>query len=137
MKRLTGTIVVMIFAVTLAFAQAGSAGSTEEKAEKNNEEVTLSGVIIDKHCVEGHEAELESLATSHAKACALKCAVAGKPLGLISEGKWYSFDQAGSKKAAKLLKKSKSDKAVRAEVTGSLDGEMLTVSSIKEASSES
>ena len=137
MKRLTGTIAVMIFAVTLAFAQGGSAGSDERKAEKNDDEVTLTGVIIDKHCVEGHEAELESFATSHSKACAIKCAAAGKPLGLISEGKWYAFDEEGSKKAAKLLKKSKSDKAVRAEVTGRLDGETLTVSSIKEASSAS
>lgn len=137
MKRFTGTIAVMIFAVTLAFAQGGSAGSKEEKAKKSTEEVTLTGVIIDKHCVAGHEAELDSLATSHATACALKCAVAGNPLGLISEGKWYAFDAAGSKKAAKLLKKAKGDKAVRAEVTGRLDGETLTVSGIKEASAAS
>jgi hypothetical protein len=75
-------------------------------------------------------------AAAHSKACALEEDCASSGYGLISEGKWYKFDEKGDKEAKELIEKSKLEKGLMVMVSGKLDGDKLAVASIKEHAME-
>lgn len=64
----------------------------------------------------------------HTRDCAMMCAKSG--YGVLVEGKYYTFDAAGSEKALAALKASTKKDHLRVNVTGQLDGNTLTVESL-------
>jgi hypothetical protein len=83
---------------------------------------TFSGTVVDVMC------KGKDLA-SHTKKCALGCAKGGYAL-VTSDGKFMKFDEAGNAKALAALKATSKDSDLKAKVDGTLDGEVLQVSSI-------
>jgi hypothetical protein len=97
----------------------------QDKAAK---EVTLTGAIADKHCAGADMA-------THGKGCVLadKCKNSG--LGVVVDGKFTAFDEAGSAKAKAALEKSKKDSGAKFKVTGTVTGGKMSVKSITEEAS--
>ncbi len=104
MKRFLG--------MTSAFVLAGVCALAE----------TWSGTVVDTMC-KGKDV------ASHTRQCALACAKGGYGL-VTSDGKFVKFDETGNAKALAVLKASKKDKDMRANVTGTLDGDIIKVESI-------
>jgi hypothetical protein len=66
---------------------------------------------------------------AHTRQCVIGCAKSG--LGLLTaDGKYFKFDAAGSDKALAALKASSRQKDIKAEVTGKLQGETITLEKI-------
>jgi len=80
--------------------------------------------LMDGHCVEKTAADPDA----HPRSCALQCAAGG--YGVIADGKFLKFDETGNEKALAALKKSEKKDHLRATVTGILQGDVITVSSI-------
>lgn len=92
--------------------------------------VTFSGYLLDQMC--GAEVKDTSKAAEHTKECALMdhCVAAG--YGIFAEGKFIKFDALGNKKAKAFFENSKKEKGILVIVEGNLNGDVLTVSAIKE-----
>ena len=87
---------------------------------------TVNGILIDRSC--GAKPER---AANHSKSCTEKCA--GSGLGVVAEGKFMAFDEKGNQLGAELLKSTKQTKGVKVTVKGTREGDLLKVSSLKEA----
>jgi hypothetical protein len=99
------------------FAAAASMLSVAAFAE------TMTGTLVDVMCKDKDIA-------GHTKQCALGCAKSG--FGLVtSEGKFIKFDEAGNAKALAALKATDKEKDLKAKVDGSMDGDVLQVTSIQ------
>lgn len=83
---------------------------------------TFNGTVVDVMC------KGKDLA-SHTKKCAVGCAKGGYAL-VTSDGKFLKFDEAGNAKALTALKATSKDADLKATVEGSMDGDLLKVSSI-------
>ena len=114
MKR-TAFLTAVVVAIALLAASAPAA-----------DKVTVTGYLIDRSC----GAKPERAAT-HSRACTEKCA--GSGLGVVADGKFSAFDERGNQLGADLLKSAKQSKGVRVVVEGTRDGELLNVTSVKEA----
>ena len=98
------------------FAAAASMLSVAAFAE------TWNGTLVDVMCKDKDIA-------GHTKKCAVGCAKSG--FGLVtSDGKFVKFDEAGNAKALAALKATDKEKDLKAKVEGSLDGDIVQVSSI-------
>ncbi len=84
---------------------------------------TWSGTVVDVMC---HGKDL----AGHTRECALSCAKSGYGL-VTSDGQFYKFDESGNARALAALKKSSKDKDLKATVSGSMDGDVIKVSSIE------
>lgn len=96
------------------------------------DKVTLKGYLMDKECsarVMKSESPMAK-ARKHTKECAEECEAGG--FGLVSEDKYYLFDQKGNDLASKLLKTTTKTDALSVEVVGTVEGNKLLVESIKE-----
>lgn len=83
---------------------------------------SFSGHLMDAMCKGKDPA-------THTRQCVIGCAKSG--LGLLTaDGKFLKFDPAGSEKALAALKASSREKDIKAEVTGKLQGETITVEKI-------
>jgi hypothetical protein len=81
--------------------------------------------IVDGHCAKKVAADPDK----HERSCAVQCASGG--YGLFTEsGEYLKFDEAGSAKALEALKASSKKDHLRADVTGTRDGETIKVESI-------
>lgn len=98
------------------FAAAASLLSVAAFAE------TFNGTVVDVMC------KGKDLA-SHTKKCAVGCAKGGYAL-VTSDGKFLKFDEAGNAKALAALKATSKEADLKATVEGSMDGDLLKVSSI-------
>ncbi len=83
--------------------------------------------LVDLNC--SKKAAVQSDPDAHTRDCALMCAKSG--YGVMVDGKYYKFDSAGSDKALAALKASGKKDHLRVDVSGALDGDTLTVASIK------
>lgn len=83
-----------------------------------------SGILIDSNCKAKKNPE------EHSRRCAIHCADSGFGL-LTSDGKFVKFDKPGDEKALAALKASKKAHDLKATVTGTLEGEMLQVETVK------
>jgi hypothetical protein len=92
--------------------------------------VTFAGYLLDQMC--GADVKDTAKAAEHTKECALMdhCVAAG--YGIFAEGKFIKFDALGNKKAKAFLENSKKEKGILVVVEGNLNGDVLTVSAIKE-----
>src|SRR5579872_3900672 len=83
---------------------------------------TWTGTLVDVMC-KGKDL------SSHTAKCAVSCAKSGYGL-VLSDGKFVKFDEGGNAKALAALKSTDKEKDLKAKVSGSLDGDMVRVSSI-------
>ncbi len=123
--KLYVSILALVIAVAPAALARGASG-------QRGQEVTFKGYVVDRHCASGEGDRLVEHVKSMPKSCSLTRVCLGSGLGVVFDGRWYAFDSKGSARAAKLLEKSKTRKAVMVEVTGTVDGDELLVSSIAE-----
>jgi hypothetical protein len=92
------------------------------------DEHSMTGVLIDNAC--GAKQANEEAATKHPVSCAKKPACAASGYQLMVGDKHYKFDDKGNDQAKAYLEKAESTKVV---VMGTMDGEMMKVTSIKAA----
>lgn len=107
MKRLIG---FLAFASVLAFPLSA--------------ETWKSLPLMDGHC----STKMAGDPDSHPRSCALQCEKGG--YGVIVDGKFLKFDEAGNEKALEALKKSEKKDHLRATVDGTLKGDVIAVTSI-------
>ena len=125
-KIFTGICILVLALGLTASAQDKTAGKPQ----------TVKGYIVDVMCggdMTGSDAMAK--AAKHERTCALKGSCAESGFGVMSDGKFYKFDDNGNTKAKSLLESSKKKSAPMAEVTGTIDGDKLAVSSMKEVKS--
>ena len=91
---------------------------------------TLTGHLVDQMC--GGEMKDAAKAAEHSKECALMDHCASSGFGVFANGKYVKFDAEGSKKAKALVEKTKKEKDLAIVAEGTLDGDTLTVASLKE-----
>lgn len=126
MKKASALGVLILFAASLAAAQGPKT-------------VTLKGYVVDQMCAKtlAKKENVMEKAGAHTKKCALEEGCAESGYGLFSEGKYYRFDEKGSEKAKALIEGSKRESALMFEASGSVDGDLLTVKTLKEQSDKS
>jgi len=90
----------------------------------------LTGHLVDQMC--GGEVKDAAKAADHSKECALMDHCASSGFGIFANGKYVKFDAEGSKKAKALVEKTKKDKDIAIIAEGTLDGDTLTVATLKE-----
>ena len=101
---------------------------------------TVKGVIIDKQCSSKAEVRLLPtgieggmiVAEAHTRECALMPACQKSGYGIFTwDQKFLSFDAAGSRKALELIKASKKLDDFEVEVTGTVEGDIIKVETLK------
>ena len=129
MKKLT------ILAVFAVFMCSGASLLSQETKEQPAVK-SMKGYLVDQMCaknmVKKGPEEAMMKAAKHTKSCALDESCEESGYGLISEGKWFKFDDKGNKQAVALLNKTERKNDIMVEVKGNHDGETFNVTSIKE-----
>jgi len=83
----------------------------------------------DAHFIDaGCQAKMKADTDKHTKECALKCSDTG--FGIVLDGKFLKFDDAGNKQAIAELNKLKKKDHIRANVTGTRDGDVIKVQTV-------
>ena len=110
-----------IFAIVMCLGVAAYAQDAKKAAK-------VTGYLIDNMCA----SDEEDMAKGHPTACAKmdKCEKSG--FAVVSKDKSYKLDAEGNKKASEIIKSTKTQKGVRVEVEGTLDGDTLHVDNITE-----
>jgi len=106
---------VFLGMLVLSVAALGLAGDAK----------TWNGYLVDKMCGKPERA------AGHTKSCTEKCA--GSGLGVVADGKFLPFDEKGNQLAADFLKETKQVKGVKILVEGMQEGELIKVTSLKDA----
>ena len=73
------------------------------------------------------------MAAKHTRMCAMAEDCAASGYGVVYDGTWHAFDKTGTKKAAAYLDKIKAKNHLYVAVTGTQNGDMIDVASIKTA----
>ena len=117
-QKMTLTVCSLLVMVSLAGAFA------------QGKKVTFPGYLLDQMC--GAEVKDTAKAAEHSKECALMdhCVAAG--YGIFTEGKFIKLDAQGNKKAKAFLESLKRETGILVVLEGNLNGDILTVSAIKE-----
>ncbi len=124
MTKKTFVIGTVLLLAVVAFAREGKA-------------VKLTGYIIDNACA-ASKAKGENAAENvknHTVKCAMMPPCAKSGYAVYSDGKLFKLDEEGNKKAADILKNTKSEKSVQVSVEGTVEGDILTAKSISEIAS--
>ncbi len=141
MKRILLLLLGLAFCSLLLVAQE-KMQKQEKKEVKETKAAAPSwtGYLVDKMCgaryVKGDAASAAEKGMKHSKACALDEDCAASGFGIIMDGKYVKFDEAGDKMAADYLNKSDKKSNFLVEVSGSKDGDMLKVKSLADAKVE-
>ena len=132
MRKLPIRLLVSLFFLTSVSVFA------QDKMDRSTSH-TMKGYLVDSMCGTGMAKkapdEAMAKAAKHTKSCALKESCQESGFGLISAGMWYKFDDNGDKKALALMKKTKKNDGIMVAVTGTHDGDIFQVTSIKEVKS--
>ena len=133
--KMTAMLALFCLLITGAFR----ASAQETSAKPMTHTHTMKGYLVDKMCATGMAKkapdEAMAKAAKHTKNCALEESCMESGFGLISDGKWYKFDDAGDKKALAWLNKTDKKNDLMVEVTGTHDGDIFKVVSLKEVKS--
>ncbi len=129
--------VALAIGILVAVALSGQAQEKKEMTPKmvhKETNVTLSGYVVDAMCAKGMLKKDNPMvkAAAHTRDCALEDDCAGSGFGVFSDGKYYKFDEKGDKMAKELLEKTSTEKGIMVDVTGSMNGDMVAVASVKE-----
>ena len=84
---------------------------------------TWNGTLTDVMC------KAKDIA-NHTTKCALGCAKTGFGV-VLSDGKFVKFDETGNAKALAALKATSKEKDLKVKVSGTLDGDVIQVSSLE------
>ena len=109
--------VAVALAAVFAFAQ---------EAEKKS--VKLTGYVVDNMCAEMHGTEDE--AKKHPNSCSLMPACEKSGFAVVSGDKTYKLDEQGNKLAAEALKAAKTQKGLKVDVEGTVEGDTLHVATL-------
>lgn len=82
-----------------------------------------NGTLVDVMC-KGRDL------AGHTRECALSCSKSGFGI-VLADGKFVKFDEAGNARTLATLKKITKDKDLKAKVSGSMDGDVIKVTSIE------
>ena len=127
---------IMLLAVALAvtsgsLAQSMSVPSTDPVKETKGGS-TWEGYIVDARYAKEITGDPET-AMKRAAEYSRALAVKETAFGLIVDGRWMRFDEASNQKAVEYIKSSKVEKGFRVLAQGTMSGDVLAVTSIKEA----
>lgn len=117
-KKITLTIGCLFIAVSLTGILA------------QGRRATFAGYLLDQMC--GVEVRDTAKAAEHSRECALMDHCVASGYGIFAEGKFIKLDAQGNKKAKTFLESSKREKGILVILEGNLNGDVLTVSAIKE-----
>ena len=84
---------------------------------------TWTGTVVDVMCKD------KDLA-NHTSKCAIACAKSGFGV-VLADGKFMKFDESGNSKALAAVKATSRDKDLKAKVSGTSDGDVITVETIE------
>jgi hypothetical protein len=131
MKRMVAALAVTLACTSVGLAQYKDLmGASPAPPPANaKSKMTVTGYLVDKTCVSRRASTLRTFGSSHPTDCARS---AGHGLGVVSSGTWYPFDEKSAKKAAEVLKGSKTTAGLIVTVTGEMKGALFAVSAIKE-----
>ncbi len=127
MMKLLGVLVLALLVAS------GASASGDKKTE--TKAMSYSGYVVDQMCGSGMAKKANAMdkAAAHTKDCALSASCAASGYGLFIKGKYHPFDSKGSGLAKAMLEKSTKADHMYAEVTGTMKGNTLNVTAIKEA----
>ncbi|HTY10913.1 MAG TPA: hypothetical protein VMF88_07560 [Bacteroidota bacterium] len=130
---------VGLFASLFFLASASVLAQDKQDKMDMSTSHTMKGYLVDKMCAVGMAKkapdEAMAKAAKHTKSCALEESCQESGFGLMSGGMWYKFDDNGDKLALALLKKTEKEKEIMVSVTGTHDGDIFKVTSLKEVKS--
>ena len=112
--------------VQLGFAASLAAGvcAAEQK--------TISGYLIDKACSADAIKKGEKMAKEHGASCSLMEDCLKSGFGVYTtDGKFLTFDTAGTKRAMAALKTTKKTADLQVTVTGDVAGDTMKVAMLK------
>ncbi len=129
MKRMFAALLSTALFVSLAAAQGHAAMGSHAMGTH-----TMKGYLVDQMCGKnmpkaGAEKAMQK-AKRHTRECALEDDCAASGYGLVSGGKFYPFNDAGSKMAADYLKNTKKKSDIEVNVVGTMDGMTINVQAI-------
>ncbi len=121
--------------VALALMFATFSLHAQQKSDKK--ETTYKGYLVDKMCGTGFTKggdvkKAADKAKKHTKDCALEDNCKASGYGLIFDGKFHKFDDAGDKLALDYLNKTKKESNLFVQVKGTNDGDGIKVASIND-----
>jgi hypothetical protein len=127
MKVLSVSFIALLILVSVSLQ-----AQTKKEAPK-----MMKGYLIDKMCgsTMAKKSADEAMASvaKHTRQCATEEGCAESGYGLMMNGKWTAFDNAGNKKAAEYLKTTKAVDHLYVVVSGTQTKDNIAVASIKEA----
>lgn len=93
------------------------------------------GYLLDRQCAEHvrDDSDPKSFILHHTKDCALMPNCRAKGYALFVSGKWYELDTHGNELAVKLLLASKKKRGFYVRVSGSAQGNLLKVETMRES----
>jgi hypothetical protein len=121
-------VLIALCTIVLAFVLTANAGDAKP--------TTLKGYVVDQMCGGKMAAKenAQSKAEGHSKDCALDEHCSASGYGIMSDGKYYKFDEKGSATAKAMIEKSKREKGLFFVATGTVgDDGTMTLTSLKEA----
>jgi hypothetical protein len=118
---------VSLVAVAVALAAVFAFAQGEKKSIK------VTGYVVDNMCAGMHGSEAE--AKNHPNACALMESCEKSGFAVVSGDKTYKLDEQGNKLAAEALKGAKTQKGLKVNVEGTLEGETLHADKLEVAKS--
>ena len=95
-------------------------------------DTTKTGILLDAMCGEMSASDADDL-SSHKVLCALMPNCQESGFGIVVEGTFLKFGDAGDEKALAFLKGTQKKSAVKIAVTGEFSGDNVKVATIKEA----
>ena len=98
--------------------------------------VSYSGVLMDVACgaKTPKNGDLNTRAKGHTKNCALMESCVKSGYGVVVDNKFYKFDDHGNAMAKSLLDGTQKDKDIEITVSGTMDGDKIKVTDLKEKS---
>jgi hypothetical protein len=126
-------IIVFVTIITSVFI---SAQDKTNKKDSHTMSHSMVGYLVDQNCgkrmVMDDIKKSDAKAAKHTKDCALDEACKANGYGIVTGGKFYSFDGAGDKKAFDYLSATKKEDNIKVEVAGMMNGDTMLVESIKD-----
>jgi hypothetical protein len=131
MRNLFSTLAVVLAAASVVPAQM-NIDMLSTKANSNYKpEVVVTGYLIDAKCASANWDTIVTAASTHTTECSVGCPT-GEYGVVMPDGMWVPFDEKSSKKVAKLLAKTTTAKGLKVSARGSVNGEVFSVSGLKE-----
>jgi hypothetical protein len=134
MKKLLA--IILVTGLTSVFISAQDKMDMKRLHMKSH---SMVGYLVDHNCakkmVMDDVKKSDAKAARHTKDCALDETCRASGLGIVTDGKFYSFDNAGNKKAFDYLNATKKEDNIKVEVVGTMDGDKMNVESIKDIKS--